>query len=142
MTQAEFHILLIAASFSALRFAKRYVTNDLPVEAFEYRICLNNTCPPHRNEAGSTPPERRFSEQEAVDLLYRDGTCPEWIDVNAEAVSEGATVFRLICCERYTDDKSKMYYSKRGLGPFGVKSPNLPFGYSNGDRFTLPPIQP
>ena len=38
---------------------------------------------------------------------------------------------------RYTDDNSKMYYASRGLGPFGVKSPELPPRFREGERFAL-----
>jgi len=70
-------------------------------------------------------------------LLCRDGRCPEWIDISVEAVGEGVTVFRLTCCGRYTADPGRMHYTRHGLGPFGVKSPVLPRGFREGERFSL-----
>jgi hypothetical protein len=143
MTQAEFHAMLICASFLALRFGKGFVTQDLPVDLFRYQVWLNQSHDGNRMEDEVVYPAddgkvlEGFSEQEVVGLLYRDGRCPEWIDVQVEAVGAGVTVFRLDCCGRYTDDKRRMYYSKRGLGPFGVKSPDLPPGFKEGDRFAL-----
>ena len=143
MTPAAFHTLLVAASFLSLRFARGYVNHNLPIDAFRYRVDLNQS-----REAHAAADELRFpsddgrtveslTEWEVVSLLCRDGTCPEWIDIFPEAVGQGVTVFRLWCCGRYTGDVSKMYYSRRGLGPFGVKSPVLPPGFRHGERFAL-----
>jgi hypothetical protein len=140
VSPADFHTLLIAASFLAMRFAKQYVTNNLPVDAFEYRVSLNQS---HDGVAGPDFPSddartvEGLTERQVVDLLCRDGACPEWIDVCVEATRPGVTVFRLVCCGRYTADRRKMYYNDRGLGPFGVKSPDLPPGFRDGQRFPL-----
>src|SRR3954462_4330296 len=110
MNPAESHVLLVAAGLLALRRAKRYVSNDLPGDRFEYRASLNRS---HDANAGAEVVRyaaddgrsvEGLTEQEAVALLYRDGRCPEWIDVSVEVASEGVTVFRLLCCGRYTDD--------------------------------------
>ena len=75
-----------------------------------------------------------LTEPEVVALLCRDGTCPEWIDIHPEAVGPGVTVFRLLCCGRFTADSAKLYYTSRALGPFGIKSPALPHKFREGDR--------
>jgi hypothetical protein len=143
MTPEQFHTLLVAASFLSLRFAKQYVNHDLPIDAFEYRVDLNQSCDYHATADEVLYPSddgrtvQRVTEREVVALLCRDGKCPEWIDVSAEAVGPGVTVFRLLCCGRYTGDNSKMYYASRGLGPFGVKSPVLPPRFREGERFAL-----
>lgn len=143
MTAEQFHTLLVAASFLSLRIAKKYVSHDLPIDAFEYRVELNQSYDGHAtaDEVRFPSDDRRtvegLTEREVVALLCRDAKCPEWIDVSAEAVGKDVTVFRLLCCGRYTDDVSKMYYTRRGLGPFGVKSPVLPPQFREGERFPL-----
>ena len=143
MTPAQFHILLVAASFVSLRLAQRYVSHDLPIGGFRYGVSLNQS-----HDAAATQDERVFpsdegriveglTEQEVVALLCRNGTCPEWIDIYPEAVGPGVTLFRLLCCGRFTPDPAKMYYTSRGLGPFGIKSPVLPPKFREGDRFAL-----
>ena len=72
------------------------------------------------------------SAEEVLKLLYRDGCCPEWIDIAAEAVGQDFTLLRLLCCGRFTNDLRKMYYQDRGMGPFGIKSPALPPDFAEG----------
>lgn len=142
MSEADFHIWLIAASFLAVRFGQRYVTQTLPFE-FRYDVHLNQSCDNH-----ATPDDRLYpndndrvvtvaSESDVVSLLYREGRCPQWIDISVTRVGDSFTELRLLCCGRFTDDRAKMYYSDRGLGPFGVKSPVFPPDYKEGSRFSL-----
>ncbi len=143
MTKADFHALLIAASVLAIRFGQRYVTQTLPFD-FRYVVHLNQSYDEH-----ATPDDRLYrddndrivqlvSESDVVSLLYREGRCPKWIDISVAAIGDSFTELRLLCCGRFTDDRAKMYYSDRGLGPFGVKSPDFPANYEEGTRFTIP----
>lgn len=47
---------------------------------------------------------------------------------------------KMLCCGRFTSDPQKMYYSERGFGPFGIKSPDLPRDYTEGLQFEIPHI--
>jgi hypothetical protein len=145
VTEPEFHQLLLTASNNAARFAERYVTPRLP-DNFRYHVLLNQSF-----DGNATPDEVlypqddgkevvRDSDKEVVALLYREGRCPEWIDVSVEAIGSGFTLLRMLCCGRFTNDLKKMYYSNRGLGPFGIKSPELPPDYVEGSRFNIPHI--
>lgn len=40
----------------------------------------------------------------------------------------------------FTNDHDKMYDTRRGTGPFGIKSPVFPFGYEEGSKFSLPQV--
>ena len=77
MTQADFHALLLAASFLSLRFARRFVSNELPVDAFEYRVLLNQSGDAHATADEVLYPSDdgrmidRVTEQEVVTLLLR-----------------------------------------------------------------------
>jgi hypothetical protein len=142
MRPNDFRTLLIAASFEATRFAQRFVFDVLPF-TFRYVAYLNESCD------SSAGPEFVLyaqddgkvvtldSEVAVIDLLLRDGRCPQWIDVAVIAVAPHFTLLRLRCCGRFTDDRSKLYYDERGFGPFGIKSPDFPPNWKEGSRFKL-----
>jgi hypothetical protein len=145
MTESDFHQLLLTATNHAVRFAERYVVQELP-SAIKYHVLLNQSF-----DGGATSEEILYPEDDGGDvlcdstaavvtLLYRDGRCPEWIDVSVEAVGTGFTLLNLLCCGRYTNDRQKMYYSERGLGPFGIKSPLLPPDHVEGSKFVIPSV--
>lgn len=143
MTESEFHVLLIASSFMATRFGQRYVAQTLPFD-FRYDVHLNQSCDDH-----ATPDDVLYpgdndrvvscdSETDVVALVFRDGRCPQWIDVSAVRVGDTFTELRLLCCGRFTNDRDKLYYTDGGTGPFGIKSPALPPDYKEGTTFSLP----
>jgi hypothetical protein len=142
MTRAEFSELLLSASNQALVFARTFVVNPLATD-FRYHVLLNQSFDGH-----ATMEERVFPEDEgreyasltvgdATDILYRDGYCPEWVDLSVEAEGQGYTLLRALCCGRFSQDLASLYYSSNGNGPFGIKSPNLPFGYVEGTKFSI-----
>lgn len=142
MTESEFRELLLAATDHAIGFAKRYVVQDLPSSA-KYHVLLNQSFDGYATADEVVYPQDDGREisfasaDEVVALLYRDGRCPEWIDVAVEAAGPNFTLVRLLCCGRFTDDLEKMYYRREGRGPFGIKSPDLPPGYVEGSRFEI-----
>ena len=145
MTEAEFHELLLRASDEAIRFARRYVAQELPCTA-KYHVELNQSFDGHATSdevlypADDGKEVTLVSAETVLALLYRDGRCPEWIDVSVEAVGTGFTLLRLLCCGRFTSDLQKMYYNDRGFGAFGIKSPYLPKNYTDGSQFEIPYI--
>jgi hypothetical protein len=147
MTRDVFIEFLSKASMSSLAFARRYVENDLP-DTLRYHVVLNQSYDGKAETAERVYPEddgREYASLAAAavaDVLLRDGRCPEWIDVAVEAQADDHTRMRLLCCGRYTEDDSRMYYTRQGTGPFGIKSPNLPPGYQEGTKFSVPKVQP
>ena len=145
MTEFEFRHLLLKASEHAVRFGERYVVQELP-STFRYHVQLNQSFDGNATSDEVLYPEDggkeavRVSAETVVALLFRDGRCPEWIDVNVEAVGTGFTLLSLLCCGRYTNDRKKMYYEDQGLGPFGIKSPYLPPDYVEGTKFDIPHV--
>lgn len=146
MTRNSFMDLLTKATAASVDFARRFVENELP-EVIRFHVLLNQS---YNGNAKSD--ERIYPEDDGrefpsltldgvADVLLRDGRCPEWIDVAVEAQGDEYTEYtmmRLLCCGRYTDDESRMYYTQQGTGPFGIKSPNLPVGYLEGTKFRIP----
>ena len=143
MTKAEFQVLLVASSFMAVRFGQQFVLQNLPFD-FRYKVCLNQSYDGRSVNEDVLFPEDKDrivdcnSELEVVKLLYRDGRCPQWIDVSVARVGDTFTELRLVCCGRFTDDRNQLYYVHCGTGPFGIKSPDLPPGNKDGEKFLLP----
>jgi hypothetical protein len=121
------------------------VANNLH-ESFRYHVLLNQSFDGNASTSVRVYPQdddREYSSlsaDEAVNVLVREGRCPEWIDISVEAESDSFTLMRLLCCGRFTDEPKQFYYTRQGTGPFGIKSPNLPLEHREGVRFPIPKI--
>lgn len=142
MKKADFHFLLLGASYSAFKFAETMVTDRLTTE-FRYNVVLNVSRDDPNMEKFDVYPEdadKRYEmiiASEVVDLLCRRSKVPVWIDISVESVAENITVLRLLCAGRYSADAESFYYNRNGSGPFGIKSPVLPPDHSEGSKFKL-----
>ena len=148
MDRATFTALLHDMSVADRDFAARYVTNEMP-DSFRYFAYLSESV----DSEPLKPGEKVFAadaarygkrigpltEQAVAVLLWRDGLVPEWIDISVVDADAVHTYFELRCCGRYTAEGALMYYTERGQGPFGLKSPTIPPGWSEDmPRFALP----
>ncbi len=142
MTKDEFLKLLRKSSKSSYDFAKRDVTNELPTN-FKYSANLNVSCDdPNLSQFDLYPQDdnkkfKLIDENKVVELLCRKNKVPVWIDISVESVHKNKTIFSLDCAGRYSDEEKEFYYNKQGTGPFGIKSPLLPIGYVEGQKFKL-----
>jgi len=147
MTRDNFQGFLDKATLAAVAFALRYVSDQLAPQ-YHYQILLNQSC-----DDGATPDDRIYPGDDGkkviektvegvTTLLVRDGRCPQWIDTSVEAVGPDFTLIQLICCGRFTGDSKTMYYTDRGMGPFGIKSPVMPPGCDGKTKFSLKKVQP
>ncbi|WP_254514007.1 hypothetical protein [Anatilimnocola floriformis] len=145
MAPHDFRVVLLAASDTAVRFARQFVTNELSLE-FRYRVLLNQSYDGNASPDDVLYPDddgvelSNLTADQVVDCLCRDGCWPQWIDISANAVSPDYTLLRLLCCGRFTDNPAKLYYQGTGTGPFGIKGPMFPVGHINGTKFTLPTV--
>lgn len=128
-------------------FTRQYVTNHLP-DAMRYLVCLgcsydeaklqeNERCFPE-----DYAERERFAEscEEILNLLWRNGAVPEWINVMVYDADDKFTYIKLICCGRFSSEKSYMYHANEGRAPFHVLGPDLPpEHFLNGDtkKFNL-----
>lgn len=142
MIVEDFYTYLLSASFSCTRFAEDYVKNKLHYK-FKYLVKLNKSCDVHADEENDLYPEddgkelKLDEEKEVVELLLRKGKIPEWIDISVKGVGKDYTLLELLCCGRYTAKREKMYYTKHGQGPFGIKSPTFPPRHIEGEKFKI-----
>ena len=143
MRQEDFQSQLLAATFAAIRFGQNYVVNRLPLDV-RYMVVLNQSCDDHRKDDEVVYPaddgriEMGLTVQGVLDLLHRDGRCPQWIDISVAGADRDVTLLRLLCCGRFHGDEIRMYYYEQGTQPFGIKSPNLPPGWKEGEKFRVP----
>jgi len=147
MNKDKFAELLQHVSIADREFAARQVCNLLP-ESFRYFVFLNESFDGNPLKPGEfvfPDDTAKFGERigplsqpDVVDLLWRDGLVPEWIDISVTQADSYHTYFELLCCGRFTSEDSLLYYSERGQGPFGIKSPRLPPNWSEDKaRFDL-----
>ena len=143
MQEEEFQQLLLSATDQAKQVASEFVLNDLPLENV-YNIQLNFSHDDPALTQFDMYPEDDGRVIEMVDAnivvktLLRQGKVPVWIDISVTTIQNGKTILTLFCAGRYSDNKKELYYHQRGMGPFGVKSPNLPIDYKAGNKFWLP----
>lgn len=142
MNSKDFSTYLIAASYLATKSGQEYVKERLPFE-FRFDVELNQSCDNLSDQNFLMYPdddEQTFENQcieEVINLLSRRNHIPFWIDINVKSCTNKVTILRLCCSGSYTDNLEKMLYSDRGLGPFGVKSPDLPIGWIDGKKIKL-----
>lgn len=131
LTRDNFETRLLAASAQALAVAGDYVRDRLPGE-IRYRLLLNQSYDRNQCSDEFVYPEDEGVEaslldnQRVVDLLWRNGTCPVWIDVSVVAISAEWTILELRCAGRYSSNDKRLYYPARETRPFAVKSPAFP----------------
>jgi len=122
---------LIRVTKLARSFAERFVVNEMPGK-FLYMVLLNQSDDGHplkiseRVYPEDVQPAYPMNADDVVDQLCRDEHVPEWIDISVEGVDESRTYMRLLCCGRFTDDDSLLYYPTSDFSPFGCKSPVFP----------------
>ena len=142
MTKPEFLFHLKGSSIIALKFAENYVKNKLTTD-FKYDVKLN-VSQDNANLKGfdiyiedNGVVKLDLFDNEVVDLLYRNGKIPVWIDISVLKSDGKTTTFNLLCTGRYSDNKNEYYYNNNGSGPFGIKSPAFPINYKEGVKFKL-----
>lgn len=142
MTKREFLFHLNGASFVAFKFAEKFVKNKL-VTDFKYNLILTVASNIDGSNKFDIFPEDNdiikldLTDNEVVDILYRNNKIPVWIDISVLKSSIKTTTFNLLCSGKYTDNKNEYYYNDNGSGPFGVKGPKFPINYKEGKKFRL-----
>lgn len=131
MNRETFQDRLIRVTKLARSFAEGYVVNVMP-DTFLYMVRLNQSYDGHplkiseRVYPEDIQPAYPMKAEDVVDLLWRDEHVPEWIDISVEGVDEVRTYMRLLCCGRFTNDDSLLYYASSDYSPFACKSPVFP----------------
>jgi hypothetical protein len=147
MDKSEFTRLFHESSIACVKFARRFLTDDLP-DAIQYEVFPNSSYDGnslHEDECVFPEDELPLDEfhlmnaDQVIDFLWRDGMVPEWVDLTVVAANQRHTTIELLCCGRFTANYGLLYYTHVSRGPFGVKGPALPSDYDNDNpkRFAL-----
>jgi hypothetical protein len=130
----------------ALDFARSLVFNVLP-DSIQYNVYLGASYDENPLEEGEeTYPDdyvdgvkRNLNSDEVVELLWRDGKVPEWVNVSVEIYDHDCTSIKLECCGRFSDNKKHIYHAHEGRAPFHVLGPSMPIGHepSENNKYDL-----
>jgi hypothetical protein len=129
MTRERFDALLDMATAHTVAVARPMVVEALPDEVC-YQLLGDRNMP-------TTP---AMTKEDFVQRVWREGKIPEWIDLSVFARSDSRTHVGVILAEKFVEDESHCVYAKRGQGPFGIKSPRLPWDWvslEKSGRFSL-----
>lgn len=135
------------ASAQVRNFAREFIEEPLP-DPMLFRLRLNASYdgnPLHQDER--TYPEdsdaelaRRLSRctsEEVVDVLWRDGMVPEWVNLSVIGETGTATLIQVVSCGRFTANERLLYHEWEGRPPFHVLGPTLPIGFEEGHKFSI-----
>lgn len=137
---------LIISSERVVKFTRNYVLNVLPDEIrFVVYLGVSNDANPLDDGEQVYPNDyserkRFFSDvDDVVELLFREGKVPEWINVTVDSEDGESTKVKLECCGRFSDRKEHMYPSPSGISPFHILGPALPpwFDKNSKKKFDL-----
>lgn len=112
MERAVFAARLADASRRAVELAHGYVIETLPDEV-RFALKLNasydghplhpdETVYPDEGHPSAAASLARIDHERAVDLLWRNGTVPEWIDVAVDSADDEVTLIELTVCGSFT----------------------------------------
>jgi hypothetical protein len=142
MTKQEFLIRLKNSSIEAVKFAERYITDKLTND-FKYNVIFtpaNDNDDPNKFDVYPEDDgiiKLNLTDVEVIDLLCRKNKIPVWIDISVLKLNKKSTTLNLLCAGRYSNNEEDFYYNDNQSGPFGIKSPTLPIGYKEGEKFNL-----
>lgn len=141
MEKTTFQEHLTAATARTVNFTREFVHNVLP-DSFRYLVRLNQSydgnplVPGERVYPGDVAQHGAETgpllAEQVVDLLWREGSVPEWIDISVVRTDGVHTFLELCCCGRFTRNEQHLYYMGTGMGPFGCKGPALPPDWQEG----------
>lgn len=147
MERVTFALRLHEAAAAAREFAQSFLDERLP-EAIRFRVRLNCSYDANPLQSDETlyPEDSSLErakglvsceEEEVVDLLWRNGKIPEWIDIAVVNEVDSTTILELKCCGRFTSDERLLYHAWQGRPPFQTVAPTLPPKYEEGQRFSI-----
>lgn len=124
------------AATRARDFARTLVLEDLPDE-MRFRVELNSSYDGHPlhedevvfpEEGGPQQSVRllRCTGEQVIELLWREGRVPEWINLSVSMKLESLTVIEVLACGRFTANDGLLYHEGEGYPPFHVTGPALP----------------
>ena len=144
MDREEFARRLQLATTQTLDFSRQFVWNNLPEHCRYVAVLGGAGLQPTLTDGETVYPQDvvpvgPLNVAGVVELLWRHGTVPEWINISAHSADDVSTYVELLCCARFTDRERLMYFFEQlDTSPFQVRGPSLPWHWQRGDdRFDL-----
>lgn len=123
--------------------ALQFVSNELR-PPFHYHVLLNQSFDGNplaegehilpdmraRGEKSTGP----MTDQEVVELLWREGMVPEWIDVTPYSSDGTGTYFQLRCCGRFASKDDLLYHKEERYPPFHAPGVIIPPGWKSVEK--------
>jgi hypothetical protein len=130
-------------------FARTHIIEPLP-DAIRFDVQLNSSYdgnPLHPDERvypddpECIPQHLRsgLSQEEVVELLWREGAVPEWINLTVVQEADQHTLIEMDCCGRFTANEQLLYHARQGYPPFHVLGPPIPPSHdlASKERYSL-----
>jgi len=127
-------------------FARRFLEEQLP-DKMIFRVHLNSSYDANAGSDVKVFPEdssgdralatKQLEEEGVVELLWRDGFVPQWVDLMVVGLTEKETIVDVVSCGRFAEDEERLYYAQTGIAPFSPKGPFLPVNHADGQRFSV-----
>jgi hypothetical protein len=143
MDRDEFARRLQLATTKTLDFSRQFVWNNLPEHCRYVAVLGDAGLQPTLRDGETVYPEEvgpvgPLDVMGAVEVLWRHGTVPEWINISAHSADDVSTYIELLCCARFTDREQLIYFEQLDTCPFQVRGPSQPLEWRRGDdRFDL-----
>jgi hypothetical protein len=148
ISRDEFSRNLERATAATREATLKYCSNELP-SGVSYFVRLNCSFdgnpleegeyffPDHDLPNGGDAQSRKHDE--VIELLWRGGKIPEWINILPFDVDSKVMYYQLECCGRFTDEPRHLYHTREGCPPFHsqLSLPNLDFDLENDGKFDL-----
>lgn len=123
MDRAVFLTRLRAAADEAFAFAQTLVIEELPLE-LTFHVYFKDD--PNVPDDGSFDDREGVSLEAGAEHLFREGSVPEWIDVNVSTEDGARTTIELRACRRFHADEDELMHHGEGKPPFHILGPALP----------------
>ena len=146
MDRSVFTRHFMEAAAQTRDFARKFIEEPLP-DAMRFRVHLNMSHDanaaavfrlfPEDSSATRELETKNLAAEDVVDLLFRDGYVPQWVDLSVGGETGRETVIDVVACRRFIDDEQRLYYAHTGIAPFSPKGPSLPVGHVEGARFSI-----
>lgn len=126
MTKDNFKIRFIKSIEECVKFAKRFIYDELPEQV---KINL------YRRD--KIEKFSRLNVGEALERLYKSGAIPKWIDIGVVKVDGDYTIVACTYSDIFISDDSMLQFSNDPLSPFSISSPPMSKRYQREKKFNL-----
>lgn len=118
----------------SIEFGQKFITEVLPSNYVLFLIEIDSLGKHDSKNVGTYG-----SVDGAIDLLYKDGAIPRWINLNIKTIKNNTTVIRCEYSNIFIEKESNLLHIEEQLPPFHVLGPHIPYGHGTieGGKFKI-----